>query len=44
MLNRTNLQLPNNTFGTGMTPLRSFGQATAASDPRQFQFGLRLDF
>jgi hypothetical protein len=44
LLNRANLQLPNNTFGTGTTPLPSFGLATAASDPRQFQFGLRLDF
>jgi hypothetical protein len=44
ILNRSNLQLPNNTFGTGTTPLPSFGQATAASDPRQLQFGLRLNF
>jgi hypothetical protein len=44
LLNHANLQLPNNTFGTGTTPLASFGQATAASDPRQFQFGLRLNF
>lgn len=44
VLNRANLQLPNNTFGTGATPLQSFGQPTAAADPRQLQFGLRLSF
>jgi hypothetical protein len=44
VLNHANLQLPNNTFGTGTAPLPSFGLATAASDPRQFQLGLRLDF
>ena len=42
VLNRANLSIPNNTFGTGTTPLPSFGQPTAALDPRQFQFGLRL--
>ena len=40
--NRANLQFPNNTFGTGTTPLSAFGKPTAASDPRQIQFGLRL--
>jgi hypothetical protein len=44
VLNRANLQLPNNTFGTGVIPLSSFGQPTAAADPRQLQFGLRLTF
>lgn len=44
VLNRANLQLPNNTFGTGATALPSFGQTTAAADPRQIQFGLRLNF
>jgi hypothetical protein len=44
VLNRTNLAIPNNTFGTGTTPLSSFGQPTAAFDPRQFQFGLRLSY
>jgi hypothetical protein len=43
-LNRTNLQFPNNTWGTGATPLAAFGSATAASDPRQIQFGVRLTF
>ena len=42
VLNRANLQLPNNVFGTGTTPLPAFGRATGASDPRQIQFGLRL--
>jgi hypothetical protein len=44
ILNRSNLGVPNNTFGTGINPLPSFGQATAALDPRQFQFGLRFSF
>lgn len=43
-LNRTNLQLPNRVFGTGVEPLASFGRATAAGDPRQVQFGLRVSF
>ena len=42
--NRTNLQFPNNTFGTGSVPLSTFGKATAAGDPRQVQFGLKLSF
>ena len=44
VLNRANLALPNNTFGTGATPLPSFGQPTATIDPRQLQLGLRLNF
>ena len=44
VLNRANLQLPNNTFGTGVSPNPGFGQPTAAADPRQLQFGLRLSF
>ena len=44
VFNRANLQLPNNVFGTGITPLPSFGQPTGAADPRQLQFGLRLSF
>src|SRR5258705_2745083 len=44
LLNRANLGVPNNTFGTGITPLTSFGQPTAAFDPRQVQLGLRLSF
>lgn len=43
-LNRTNLQLPNNIFGAGTAPLASFGKPTAAGDPRQIQFGLRVAF
>jgi hypothetical protein len=39
ILNRTNLQFPNNS-----TASPSFGRATAAGDPRQLQFALRLDF
>jgi hypothetical protein len=44
VLNRSNFQIPNNTFGTGQTPLPSFGRPTAASDSRQLQFGLRFSF
>jgi len=44
VLNHTNLQFPNATFGTGTTPLPAFGLATAARDGRQLQFGLRLSF
>jgi len=44
LFNRSNLAIPNNTFGTGTIPLPSFGQPTAAFDPRQFQFGLKLGF
>jgi hypothetical protein len=42
VLNRTNLQFPNNTWGTGSTPIPTFGLPTAAGDPRQLQFGVRL--
>lgn len=44
VLNRTNFQLPNNIFGSGPAPQASFGRATTAADPRQIQFGLRVDF
>jgi hypothetical protein len=44
LFNRANYSVPNNTFGTGATPLPTFGQPTAAFDPRQFQFGLKLSF
>jgi hypothetical protein len=44
LLNRANYAVPNNTFGSGATPLPTFGQPTQAFDPRQFQFGLRLNF
>ncbi len=44
LFNRANFGVPNNTFGSGSTPLATFGQPTAAFDPRQFQFGLRLSF
>jgi hypothetical protein len=44
LLNRANCAVPNNTFGSGATPLPKFGQPTQAFDPRQFQFGLRLNF
>ncbi|HYG11549.1 MAG TPA: carboxypeptidase regulatory-like domain-containing protein [Pyrinomonadaceae bacterium] len=44
VFNRANLQLPNNIFGTGQTPRAGFGTPNAAADPRQLQFGLRLNF
>lgn len=44
ILNRANFGVPNNTFGSGMNPLPTFGQPTAAFDPRQFQFGMRVSF
>ena len=44
LFNRANFGVPNNTFGSGTTPLATFGQPTAAFDPRQLQFGLKLSF
>jgi hypothetical protein len=44
LFNRANFQLPNATYGTGATPNATFGQPTAAADPRQIQFGLRMLF
>jgi hypothetical protein len=44
VLNRPNFQVPNNVFGTGLTPLPAFGTPTAADNPRQLQLGLRLLF
>jgi hypothetical protein len=44
VLNRTNFGVPNNTFGSGVQPLPAFGQPTAAFDPRQFQFGMKVSF
>lgn len=44
LLNRANFQLPNNVYGPGTSPMPSFGRPTAAADPRQIQFGLRLRF
>jgi hypothetical protein len=44
VLNRSNFGVPNNTFGSGVNPLPTFGQPTQAFDPRQFQFGMRVSF
>jgi hypothetical protein len=45
VLNRANLQLPNNTLNAASpSTLLSFGRPTAADSPRQIQFGLRLNF
>jgi len=44
VLNRVNLLFPNNTFGTGATPLPAFGEPTAAGAARQIQCGMRVTF
>ncbi len=44
VLNRSNFGVPNNTIGSGAAPLPTFGQPTAAFDPRQFQLGMRVSF
>lgn len=44
LLNRSNFSVPNNTFGSGSTPLAAFGRPTAAFDPRQLQVGFRFAF
>ncbi|HEV7747669.1 MAG TPA: TonB-dependent receptor [Pyrinomonadaceae bacterium] len=44
LFNRANFGVPNNTFGSGATPNANFGQPTAAFDPRQLQFGLKVSF
>jgi hypothetical protein len=48
VLNHTNKLNPNTSFGTGAYPTSpsssAFGTEQAAFDPRQIQFGLRLNF
>jgi Carboxypeptidase regulatory-like domain/TonB dependent receptor len=44
VLNRSNFGVPNNTFGSGVNPLPTFGQPTAAFDPRQFQIGIKIRY
>jgi hypothetical protein len=44
LFNRANFGVPNNTYGSGSTALATLGQPTAAFDPRQLQFGLKLSF
>ncbi|HEV7398220.1 MAG TPA: TonB-dependent receptor [Pyrinomonadaceae bacterium] len=44
LFNRANLGVPNSTFGSGILPNATFGQATQAFDSRQIQFGLKLSF
>ena len=44
LLNRSNLGVPNNVFGPGVVPLPLFRQPTQAFDPRQFQFGVKMNF
>jgi hypothetical protein len=44
LLNHVNILNVNNTYGNGAAPLPSFGQPTAAGDPRQVQLGVRWSF
>ena len=44
LLNRSNLSVPNNVIGSGVVPLPAFRQPTQAFDPRQFQFGVKVNF
>ena len=44
VLNRSNFGVPNNTFGSGVNPLPTFGRPTAAFDPRQFQIGIKIQY
>jgi hypothetical protein len=44
VLNRANFGVPNNTFGSGVNPLSTFGQPTAAFDARQFQLGIKIRY
>lgn len=44
LFNHVNVVNVNNTFGTGPTPLPTFGQPVAAADGRQLQLGVRWSF
>ena len=44
VFNRANVIAVNPTFGTGATPVATFGQTTIMNDPRQLQLGLRWNF
>lgn len=44
LFNHVNVVNVNNTFGTGPTPLPTFGQPVAAADARQLQLGVRWSF
>ena len=44
VLNHVNILAVNSTFGTGATPLATFGQPTLAGDPRQIQLAVRWNF
>lgn len=44
LFNRSNLSVPNNTFGPNVTPLVTFARPTAAFDPRQIQVGVKFGF
>jgi hypothetical protein len=44
LLNRVNYAGVNNTWGTALEPRTTLGEYTSANDPRQLQFGVRLQF
>jgi outer membrane receptor protein involved in Fe transport len=44
VLDRTNVLAVNNTFGTGATPLATFGRPTLAAEGRELQLGVRWSF
>ncbi len=44
VLDRTNILAVNNTFGTGATPLATFGRPTLAAEGRELQLGVRWSF
>jgi hypothetical protein len=44
VLNRVNYAGVNNTWGTALEPRSTLGEYTSANDPRQLQFGVRLQF
>ena len=44
LFNHSNLSVPRNTFGGGVTPVANFGTPTAAFDSRQIQLGAKFSF
>ncbi|MGH9665515.1 MAG: hypothetical protein ACRD9L_13910, partial [Bryobacteraceae bacterium] len=44
LLNHVNYADINTTWGTGLAARSTFGQYTAAGDPRQVQLGLKVRF
>jgi hypothetical protein len=44
LFNRVNYLGVNTTWGTALAPRDTFGRFESAADPRQLQFGLKLEF